>query len=364
MTIQIPRNNSVYAQEQPMGVKPHTLAGQSCRLSVVLLFILTAFIRPSFADINAQLDACNVSWNVPGPTSAESMPIGNGDMGLNVWVETNGDLVFYIGKTDTWNQDVFGDQGLLKVGKVRVSMNPSPLIVGTPFLQVLKLRTGEIQIQEGTTTLRVWVDVNNPVIRVEATHAQPLSFTVALNNWRPPSATDVTLSGQTNRIAWYHRNPATANSNVANLTFGAIIKGEGLVSQNDNTLTSASPVTSQLVSIYPLTATTPNADQWLAQLDQKVIQIDKLQLEKTRVAHQKWWDEFWHRSWVFVSGDQDATNATQGCVLQRFITACGGRGAYPIKFNGSIFIVDNPGSLQGNGRPTRAMSADQRTWGG
>lgn len=329
-----------------------------------ICFLLMVSARAAFADINSQLDANNVIWNVPGPTSSQSMPVGNGDIGLNVWVETNGDLVFYIGKTDSWNQDVNGDQGLMKVGGVRVSLNPSPLAGGATFLQTLKLRTGEIQIQEGTTTLRVWVDANNLVIRVEANHAQPRSLTVSLNNWRAPSARDATLSGQTNRIAWYHRNPANASPHVANLTFGAVIKGKGLVSENDSTLTSVAPAASQLVSIYPLTATTSGADEWLAQLDQKIVQIDKLKLEKTRQAHQKWWDEFWHRSWVFVSGDQDATNATQGCVLQRFITACGGRGAYPIKFNGSIFIVDNPGSLQGNGRPTRAMSADQRTWGG
>jgi hypothetical protein len=58
------------------------------------------------SDINAMLGACNVSWDVPGPGSAESMPIGNGDIGLNVWVETNGELAFYISKTDAWGGEV------------------------------------------------------------------------------------------------------------------------------------------------------------------------------------------------------------------------------------------------------------------
>ncbi len=104
-----------------------------------------------------------------------------------------------LAKTDAWNQDVFSDQGLLKVGAVRVSLNPSPLTVGAPFLQVLKLRTGEIQIQEGTATLRVWVDANNPVIRIEATNAQPVSLNVALNNWRT-GGNETAVSGQTNRL--------------------------------------------------------------------------------------------------------------------------------------------------------------------
>ena len=334
-----------------------------CFASAAIAFLTSNPVQGAAFDM-ATLDRYNVVWDVPGPTSSQSMPIGNGDIGLNVWVETNGDLLFYIGKTDSWNQDVNGDQGLMKIGGVRVSMNPSPLAGDAKFLQTLKLRTGEIEIKEGTSTLRVWVDANHPVIRVEAIHAQPRSLTVSLNNWRPPSVRDVTLSNQTNRLAWYHRNGSGGNPHVANLTFGAVIEGSGLVSSNDMTLVSAKAAKSQTVSIYALTATTPSAEDWLAQLDRKVAEIEKLKLEKTRAEHQKWWDDFWHRSWVFVGGDKDGTNATEGYVLQRFVTASAGRGAYPIKFNGSIFIVDAPAQQGPNGRRSNPMSPDQRVWGG
>ena len=41
------------------------------------------------------------------------MPLGNGDIGMNVWVEENGDLLFFISKTDSWS-----DAGrLLKLGQ-------------------------------------------------------------------------------------------------------------------------------------------------------------------------------------------------------------------------------------------------------
>ena len=44
------------------------------------------------------------------------MPLGNGDISLNAWIAANGDLVFYIGKSDSW-----GDNArLLKVGRVRI----------------------------------------------------------------------------------------------------------------------------------------------------------------------------------------------------------------------------------------------------
>jgi alpha-L-fucosidase 2 len=136
-------------------------------------------VKPVRTDIATLLDACNVTWNTPGPTSAQSMPIGNGDIGLNVWVERNGDLAFYISKTDAWGegyqeQDPWMKQGgvLMKLGLVKVSLTPSPFSGGSGFSQVLKLHTGEIEVSGGQgtnpTTLRVWIDANHPVIHLES----------------------------------------------------------------------------------------------------------------------------------------------------------------------------------------------------
>ncbi|MEN6603290.1 MAG: DUF5703 domain-containing protein, partial [Bryobacteraceae bacterium] len=42
----------------------------------------------------------DVTWDSPSRDSSGSMPLGNGDIGLNLWVEEGGDLLFYISKTD------------------------------------------------------------------------------------------------------------------------------------------------------------------------------------------------------------------------------------------------------------------------
>jgi len=322
-------------------------------------------------DLTPNLDACDVSWDVPGPTSSQSMPIGNGDIGLNVWVEPSGDLAFYIGKTDTWNADVKGSSGLMKVGGVHISMSPSPLVAGAPFVQRLKLHEGEIQINEGTgadgVVMRVWVDANHPVIRVEAKSGHPVVFKVTLDDWRNGDINSQRIPpGQLNQIVWYHRNPngAKVEPHVANLTFGAAIKGDGFVSKDATTLESSVATTTQVVSIYPLTATTDTPDDWLAQLGLQVARIDALNLEQTRQEHQKWWDQFWHRSWIFARGNQAATDVTEGYVLQRFVTACAGRGAYPIKFNGSIFVVDDPTRVNKKTNAPTPVDADFRDWGG
>jgi hypothetical protein len=76
-----------------------------------------------------------------------------------------------------------------------------------------------------------------------------------------------------------------------------------------------------------------------------------------RRGHRSWWENFWRRSWIDIASaapDDDAHALTRAYNLQRFINACAGRGAYPIKFNGSIFTVPNPGS---------PGDADYRRWG-
>ncbi|WP_426668671.1 DUF5703 domain-containing protein [Mucilaginibacter sp. McL0603] len=312
------------------------------------------------------LDSYNVQWDVPGPGSAQSMPLGNGDIGLNVWVEKNGDLVFYISKTDAWGgeldaqKDEWMRQGgvLMKLGAIRVSVSPNPLVKSSVFKQILKLKDGEILVQEGlgnsAVNFRVWVDANHPVIQVETKSASPVTVKVKLENWRA-GLTDTVLNDQKNRVAWYHHNSATTDPHLANLTFGAMIKGHGLINQDNVTMQSAKSVTAQRISIYPLTSVAGSGQQWLDKLEPQVSKLEKLKPEQTYIAHQQWWKQFWQRSWVFIHGDTLANKVTQGYVLQRFVTACAGRGVYPIKFNGSIFVVDNPAKNE---------NADFRAWGG
>ena len=134
------------------------------------------------------LDAYNVVWTTPSKDFSGSMPLGNGDIGLNVWVEESGDLVLLISKTDAWSEN----GRLLKLGRLRLKLSPG-LPVGEAFQQVLRLRAGEIVVHAGqrdkAVELRVWVDANRPVIRVEAQSPTPFDVQAALEVWstRPPT---------------------------------------------------------------------------------------------------------------------------------------------------------------------------------
>lgn len=114
------------------------------------------------------LDRYNVVWDTPGSDHHDSMPIGNGDIGLNVWTEPGGDLVILIAKSDAWS----GNARLLKLGRVRLSFSPHDPMSDDSFTQTLRLRQGEIEIShaagENNQRIRVWVDAHRPAIHIQS----------------------------------------------------------------------------------------------------------------------------------------------------------------------------------------------------
>ena len=50
-----------------------------------------------------------------GVDALGSMPLGNGDISVNVWAERDGDLLLYVGKCDSWDEN----ERLLKLRRIR-----------------------------------------------------------------------------------------------------------------------------------------------------------------------------------------------------------------------------------------------------
>ncbi len=348
----------------------------------------------------------NVVWDSPSADARGSMPIGNGDIGANVWVEPNGDLLFYLSKTDAWSENC----RLLKLGKVRVALTPKPLRKDTSFSQTLDVERGEIVVcfkyAQQKVTIRFAVDANHPVATVEIDGTQPVAAKVSLEHWRTKrreikgaeihsayglhgkrgkpifAEPDTIVPGQKDRVVWYHRNERSlwndnlklqALGNVAekqtdpllHRTFGAMIQGEGLVNESSTSLTSAKPAKRISVAVYSLTAQTKTVEQWLQQLDASTKRIRALPSDQQRAAHGDWWKAFWQRSHITISTKNDkdkklVSTINLGYRLQRFVNACGGRGNSPIKFNGSIFTVDTLNHTD----KFKGYDADYRQWGG
>ena len=422
--------------------------------------MLTMFACSTLAaSVGDPLDACNVVWDSPSKDSTGSMPLGNGDIGLNVWMENSGDLVFYIGKTDAWS----GNGRLDKVGRVRISLSPA-LDTQKGFTQVLRLRQGEIQIISGENdarrTLRVWVDANHPVIHVAAEGAKPFGMRSTLEVWRTSErvlipeelssvygmaeaphpvyeGADTVVPDDAKRILWFHCNTRSiweetlrlqgmedwislASDPLLNRIFGGLMEGDGFRTVSPTQLQSQQDAPRHALAITILTTaasvvrpslTTPvssgkltlmsddefaqkvgdavfgkggvktgnkrlnlldslktdastdskkteeKTQDWVKCIRELALNTSVIPEEKAYAEHLAWWDAFWKRSWVRVSGTPDAELVTRVYTLQRFVTACAGRGAQPIKFNGSIFTMDAT-------EKEKKLDADYRRWGG
>ena len=149
------------------------LKGDQKNIAVLMRAFRGASLTAAAAapDRLAELDRYNVAWDSPSADCHGSMPLGNGDIGANVWAQADGTLHLLISKTDAWDDNA----RLVKVGEVVVRFDPAAF--AGPFKQELDLKTGSIVIQD---KIRVWVDARAPVVRV--TTDLPATASVAL--WR------------------------------------------------------------------------------------------------------------------------------------------------------------------------------------
>ncbi len=364
-------------------------------------FVLTQSVHAQ----DPKVENYNIRWTTPSTNSQGSMPIGNGDIGANVWVEENGDLVFYISKTDAWSE--IGR--LLKLGKVRIAISPSP-ILSQGFLQELKLKNGEISIHMSTTNIRFWIDANHPVIQTDITSKTPVHVKVSYENWRKEKRPilgdegksvwglgpnqrsrncradifqepDKIIKGNHNKIVSFHHNnysiyeeglqvqaltdfKTKMTDPLLHRNYGVLIAGKGLKNLSDTLLASTKAANSFQIQVFPLTQQ-GTEDSWMHEAEGQARTLQATNTEVRFAAHKQWWKNFWNRSYIFLSSDDAAENkqaqiVTQGYILQRFVNACSGRGNSAIKFNGSIFTTDTynrKGQYPG-------YDADFRNWGG
>ena len=344
----------------------------------------------------------DVTWTTTGTNENDSMPIGNGDLAANVWTEQNGDIVLLIAKSDAWSEN--GE--LLKPGRVCVSLDPNPFTSSASFTQALKLETGDVELRAGSNFVRIWVDANHPVLHVQVQTEAPVQVKATSEVWRtkeysldaqaidrtgtgffewdgyPDSLTfypDIILPPEDNRVSSCHFNThsfypmAFEKEHLESLLprypdplmhrcFGLTMKGDNLASSDNLTLKSLKASRSQRLDIYALTEQTESPEAWRADLDKKIKEIDAIKISRAWKAHENWWKEFWNRSWINVTGTPDAEKVTQGYAMQRYMTACAGRGAQPIKFNWSLFTVGH--DLPLGTVPTQAdHDPDYREWG-
>ena len=328
-------------------------------------------------------------WNSPSLDSSESMPLGGGDIGMNVWVDLETNEIHCLfcqsGCFDENNTLLKGGLLCVKLQDPRESM----------IEQRLSLETGSMQIKFEKTKVTLWVDVWKPVIHIESNNPVQVIF----KTWRDK---DVLLNRQVcQQSSWkwivpentftYHDSVCYRNNfetvffhqNKGQNLFDYTIKQQGLEAYKDSIY---DPISGRIFGgeVLPININTVTgyAKQWIVALCNKQCSLDewKENINRTissidnnndKKATLKWWEQYWERS--FIRSNGSAKEALRNYALFRYMLGCNAHPSpqgerWPTKYNGGLFTF-NPTDCDTlmeiyNRRTPGIITPDYRRWGG
>lgn len=357
-------------------------------------------------------------WTEPSRVgSAGSMPLGGGDIGMNVWVEpTQNDVYFYLSQSGCFDEN----NSLLKLGRFHVGWRYRELPSAQPqgaLSQSLCYEDGYMTIQTGIHAITLWVDTEKPVVHIELTSngeakdyvTQPngqkemtrlhpelfveyeswreQDYPITRDNcqmsswkWIVPAGTmthadslSANRQALPQRPVWfYHQNRDTTvfdycvaqqrlDDHKAELynPLGRRIFG-GRVTMDADRQHAQIVLCNQQSSL----------DEWWQQiaLTEHLINIDK-----DRQASRRWWQDYMNRSVIELpegSHDPELEAALRNVRLFRYMLGCNARGEWPTKFNGGLFTFVTDSTDARGAKPSSlsyekaTSNPDYRKWGG
>ena len=353
-----------------------------------------------------------ITWDKQSKNSGESMPLGGGDIGLNVWVE-EGDVLFYLGKSGAFDEN----NTLLKLGRVRLQLFPNPF-EGTVFKQQLLPDKGQVVISgehNGVQAkLTLWVDVEHPNIYVDVEANKKITVEAAYENWRHKERFPKKRENNANSWKWAppheivtkrdsvyaHDNQVTFfHQNTDSTVFDIVVRQQGMEAVKDSlynplldlisggmmygqhfhfkeersgtymdtdysawVLKSKKPETKHELQIALHVAGPATVAQW----KQEIAALSATRASRAKIKNRNlaWWRNFWDRSYIRIQPTQPAEahegwQVGRNYQLFRFMLAANAYGDYPTKFNGGLFTYD-PSTIDS----AMTFTPDFRNWGG
>lgn len=337
----------------------------------------------------------NIIWTTQSKNSSESMPVGGGDIGVNVWVE-KGAIYLYLSRSGSFDEN----NTLLKLGRVKLKLSPNPF-EGKTFKQELILNDGYVELTAEQTKVNIWVDVFKPIVNLEVKSNQKLTAEASYESWRFEDRTTKgkennqnsykwapqgivktskdAIGFQGNSIAFSHQNKnetvfdvvvkqqgleahkASMYNPLKNLKFGGVMQGENMLPSGNYigtylstpfkawVLKSAKPTKSHQITILLNSSA-----------DEKSVDLSSYNPQKSFAATKAWWNNYWNKSFIYInSTDTLANQVSQNYQLFRYMLGANAKGSWPTKFNGGLFTFD-PQLTD----TTLKYTPDFRNWGG
>ena len=354
-------------------------------ISFLFFVILSIQIQ---AQVEDNISNYNIIWESPSKDATGQMPLGNGDIAAGVYAISDGDLYLLLSKNDafTYNGDIF------KTGRVRVSLSPNPFGKGKSFLQTMDMLTGSVQIEADGVKISIWADANRPVYHIEIDSPNEIKVQAEPEFWnrfdqcgfnnfdvtgeniqettsKPTQDVRVDKNG---KIIWYYavgdRSVFESDMKYYDVesmigkypdpyihnTFGNLLESPDLTLENEILSGKGKRFD---IRIHSLTKQSPETSDWINTIEEQAAL--PVNTKQDWENHNKWWVDFWDRSWIFISDNQmpsgekgkissegyiserkdkdAAALITQSYNVFRYLMACQSRGKNQTKFNGGLF---------------------------
>ena len=346
------------------------------------------------------VDECSPIFHGLGASDRGSIPIGNGELCANVWVESDG-LHFYLARSDALSEL----DRTLKLGEFVVGAVPNPFDQASRITQALQLRSGLIEVvvagDQGDVHIEFFIDAQENDAFVRFRSDVDRDVWVELRQWRT-EANSVTASASMfwgdedqsgapglaevkesadvveslpDGVLCYHANGATivphiislhgldsAAEAVPDLLTGRIF-GTFLCTDRP------AEVVGPRLTVRRARSVNARVSTFSSQTGRPALHVSEarrrpINLDECRERTAEFWIDYWRRSWIVVRGDSGgqaamtdevrkasqgnslpkltttaASAVTQAYVLSKWMNACGSRGAMPIRYNGALFTT-------------------------
>lgn len=317
-----------------------------------------------------RISKSNVTYHMLGVSDRSAMPIGNGVLGASVWVEQDGNICFYLSRSDAITEL----DRTVKLGMYRISFQHPCFIEGS-YTQTLSLTEGCIHFTGKNCTAKLWIDCEEDALYLEGTFFDSNHAFANYINWRTApwvhgtpypkedpvcESADICKCTQDEAL-FYHHNTDSMVFSAAKLqelddcldVIPDLVKGRTFGGYSRITHHNGSFLLKVLTGSQQIPP-----DQFTAQLKNRFSALSEGSESFYRTCNH--WNRYWTKSYIFVDGDTPASNnilpeilpfcnepqeftceetsaVTRAYTLTKYMTACCSGGPFPILYNGMLF---------------------------
>lgn len=300
-------------------------------------------------------------------SKTESLPIGNGDIGANVWADCDGDINILISKTDAVSE--IGR--LLKVGLIKLKFT-FPVFLNEEPDTTLDFSDGSVTVKNSTSEVKIAAFRDTSLLAAKFTSIKNIKMQAEAIIWRDklykhnPVDQSARYSGcpfdlyesadiRTDENTVYHFNKWSYVDYTK--------KNQHLRELKDyiknNCFAYSFEMNEKGDTVYV------NAESGIVNSPETLVKTVKLgainaakedDFENLLAINEKYWKKYFGEFYIQTYGNKDAEDVSKLYTLQKYMSGCVNRGKLPVKFNGSIFTV--------TGAEGRELDFDYRNWAG